>query len=501
MKLKLNFMLSPVSFLSRITVSILFINLFAVILVFQSLYQIRLQYEERAGITTENLALVLAYELSSEMEKSDLALVVVTDEYARQGSNGGIDRKALKAYIERAYSRLPYLDALQVTNAEGTIVFGKDILPGAEVSVADRDYFIKLRNHPNAGLAISTPQPRRINSEIVFSRRLNLPNGDFAGIVSSATTAKHLSELLSRIDVGKKGFVALGDEQLSAFVRYPEADSADMAIGTKMVPGEVLELIHSGQTAGTFNVRSPLDNSAITSAYRKVPDYPLYIVVAISMDEYLLEWRNQAAKVSLLAALFLVISMTLLWLVNRSWKREIAFVKNLTHQAHTDFLTNLSNRRYFMELAESELARTVRYGGSLSLLMLDIDRFKRINDTYGHKVGDRVLQSLAELFRKSLREVDIVGRLGGEEFAVLLPETDEAHALEVAERLRQSIADSELSLVMDRPLRFTVSIGLTTFKNGDANLDTLLGQADEALYEAKRSGRNTVCSRGIPFGK
>lgn len=176
----------------------------------------------------------------------------------------------------------------------------------------------------------------------------------------------------------------------------------------------------------------------------------------------------------------------------------MAAVENLTQQAHTDFLTNLNGRRYFMELAEIELARTVRYGGALSLLMLDIDHFRKINDSYGHKTGDRVLRALAELCRKSLREVDIVGRLGGEHFALLLPETDEAHALEVAGRLRQALAGHGLSLTAGRFVRFTVSIGVATLKNKECDLDKLLSQADEALYEAKRSGRNRVCTRGLP---
>lgn len=168
--------------------------------------------------------------------------------------------------------------------------------------------------------------------------------------------------------------------------------------------------------------------------------------------------------------------------------------QELKRLAQIDSLTNLANRRHFMELAEQELSRTLRYGGPLSVLMLDLDHFKNINDTYGHKIGDLVLQKFGGLVRQTLRDVDAVGRVGGEEFAVVLPQTDGEHALEVAERLCRLTADTAVALDQGRPLHFTVSIGLTTLAGANSNIDTLLGQADQALYEAKNSGRNRVCA-------
>ncbi|MDZ4251868.1 MAG: diguanylate cyclase [Sulfuritalea sp.] len=170
--------------------------------------------------------------------------------------------------------------------------------------------------------------------------------------------------------------------------------------------------------------------------------------------------------------------------------------QELERLSQIDALTGLSNRRYFMSLAEQELARTQRYGGALSVFMMDLDHFKVVNDTYGHQTGDLVLQKLGSLCREALREFDSVGRIGGEEFAVILPQTDGSRALEVAERLRQAVARTEMALDRGLPLHFTLSIGVTTLVGGSANIDTLLGQADSALYEAKRSGRNRVCVYG-----
>jgi diguanylate cyclase (GGDEF)-like protein/PAS domain S-box-containing protein len=169
------------------------------------------------------------------------------------------------------------------------------------------------------------------------------------------------------------------------------------------------------------------------------------------------------------------------------------FEAELKRQAHIDHLTGVSNRGHFMVQAEQELSRAVRYDNPLSLYMLDIDFFKKVNDNYGHKIGDLVLIKLAEVCRQTLREVDIIGRVGGEEFVILLPETDLVEATEVAERLRESIAKSKVPLESGLPLHFTVSIGVTSLVSKDDNMDVLLNLADKALYEAKEKGRNRVC--------
>ncbi len=167
--------------------------------------------------------------------------------------------------------------------------------------------------------------------------------------------------------------------------------------------------------------------------------------------------------------------------------------EQLERQAREDYLTGLANRRHFMGQGQVELSRAQRYGEALSLLMLDIDHFKEINDTYGHKVGDIVLQRLSAVMRETLRTIDIVGRLGGEEFAILLPETDLQSAAEIAERLRETIFHTEVVLDGGMPLHFTASIGVTTLQEKGTNLDILLNQADKALYQAKEGGRNRVC--------
>lgn len=170
----------------------------------------------------------------------------------------------------------------------------------------------------------------------------------------------------------------------------------------------------------------------------------------------------------------------------------------LANQARVDYLTNLSNRRYFMEQAEAELHRAHRYESPLALLMIDIDHFKNINDNYGHKTGDMVLQKLSDLLKQSLREVDVLGRIGGEEFAILLPESRLENAMEVAERLRLQVVNIKLLEEKGEAVNFTVSIGVALLNNDklmntSKSLDALFSSADEALYKAKHNGRNCVC--------
>lgn len=174
-------------------------------------------------------------------------------------------------------------------------------------------------------------------------------------------------------------------------------------------------------------------------------------------------------------------------------KQEQEHKKQAQTHARTDYLTGLFNRRHFVELAEKEVVHATQNQKSLSLLMIDIDHFKEVNDTCGHNGGDMVLQQVAYLIRDGLREEDILGRIGGEEFAAVLINTDKEYALEVAQRIRTTVANTAINLVDDQSVRVTLSMGVTQLnKQDNISLDDLLQKADKALYIAKDSGRNMV---------
>ncbi|HOP62067.1 MAG TPA: diguanylate cyclase [Spirochaetota bacterium] len=167
--------------------------------------------------------------------------------------------------------------------------------------------------------------------------------------------------------------------------------------------------------------------------------------------------------------------------------------EKLIKMATTDELTRLANRRYFMERFNSEFDRVKRYESKFSLLMIDIDHFKNINDTFGHKAGDKALQEAATIMKKSLRSSDIIGRVGGEEFSVLLPETDINSALYIAERLRNKVEKSTIDHE-DVKISITISIGTTQSDAGDHSVDDIIIRADKAMYNAKNEGRNKISS-------
>jgi diguanylate cyclase (GGDEF)-like protein/PAS domain S-box-containing protein len=165
----------------------------------------------------------------------------------------------------------------------------------------------------------------------------------------------------------------------------------------------------------------------------------------------------------------------------------------LERLANTDELTGLPNRRHFLETVRKEMVRSRRFGKPLSVAMVDIDDFKKVNDAHGHGVGDLALQHVARTITRMQRAIDVVGRLGGEEFCILFPETGQDAGTVAAERVVRGLANSILDHE-DLRLRLTVSIGLAEHAHGE-DVDALLKRADDALYEAKRSGKNRVCVR------
>jgi diguanylate cyclase (GGDEF)-like protein len=175
---------------------------------------------------------------------------------------------------------------------------------------------------------------------------------------------------------------------------------------------------------------------------------------------------------------------------------------DLERLSGTDALTGLANRRLLMAELERELRRSERHGNPLALLMLDVDHFKRFNDTYGHPAGDAVLQRLAGILRKSVRDVDTVARYGGEEFLVMLPETPAADAARVSERIRAATEQDRFTPEGGgAALGVTVSVGYAVFPEHGKTADTLIEAADQALYRSKASGRNRVTGGELPGGK
>ncbi len=175
--------------------------------------------------------------------------------------------------------------------------------------------------------------------------------------------------------------------------------------------------------------------------------------------------------------------------------KRIKLYHRLQELAITDDLTHTFSRRYLMERFQEEYNRSLRFKHKLSFLMLDIDHFKQCNDKFGHLVGDIVLANIADEIKKNIRQVDLVGRFGGEEFAIILPEADKAGAQYTAERIRVAASNRTIK-AYDETVQVSVSIGVSTFPDDASKPQELIDRADWSLYRAKQTGRNRVCVYG-----
>jgi diguanylate cyclase (GGDEF)-like protein len=168
------------------------------------------------------------------------------------------------------------------------------------------------------------------------------------------------------------------------------------------------------------------------------------------------------------------------------------FHREMELLAITDALTELHNHRFFQEQLEDEFERAKRFNIPMSLIIADIDRFKRVNDAYGHQQGDLVLKEMAGIIKKNVRKIDTIARYGGEEFAIILPGTNATAAESIGERIRKEVAQHVFS-GNKNPISLTLSLGISTYPNSEVkDKEDLIRLADQALYEAKGKGRNRV---------
>jgi diguanylate cyclase (GGDEF)-like protein len=237
------------------------------------------------------------------------------------------------------------------------------------------------------------------------------------------------------------------------------------------------------ERSGSYTFVAGGDSHILNVNY--LPELKWYLFVEQNEDLALLQIRRTLLLNLVISLLVTVVVIVLTHLALRSYHRRIETM------ATTDKLTGLLNRHAFAILLERQMVTLRRAPAPMSLLLLDIDHFKKINDHYGHRAGDQMLVGLAGLLRSQLRESDLPVRWGGEEFLILLPDCDQQEASRVAEKLRVRVAEASLSLQYP-DFRITISIGVSQF-DGAESADRLISRADKALYAAKDSGRNAVC--------
>ena len=243
---------------------------------------------------------------------------------------------------------------------------------------------------------------------------------------------------------------------------------------------------------------SELPDGTLKRRWRLLSNLTLFFLLFYFVFGYNL-WllRESITVLSMLGSLMLLLGGIASYVMGQLALQTANDVKDmaiLQHESITDALTGLKNRRYFDQRMSEEVALSLRHKLPLSLMLLDVDHFKKINDTYGHQIGDEVLSSLAKLISGMVRDSDIVARYGGEEIAIITPRTSKEEAALLAERLRDLIEKTTVAMVgtTQEVVQVTVSLGICSLSAVITDKDALLEESDQALYLAKKYGRNRV---------
>ena len=300
--------LFPSRLSSQLVAGAVLVNLFMMITLGLILYQSHHQYQQSAEKMTQSLAHVLEENFSGLIDKIDVSMLAVSDEMQRQYAGGGIDAAALDRFLERREARLPQIDNLRVVDEHGLIRYGLGVRSETRVNVSDRGYYIYLKAHDDNALFVSEPVFARINKKwsLLIARRLNHPDGSFAGVIYALIALDKISASFSHLAVGEHGTVNLMDGGWRNIVRYPSSPDIGEDIGKQIF---TLSRQARGEAGtGGFRGRSVLDDVERTYAFRKISAHPLYVSVGFAEQDYLAEWRDFSIKLSVLMALFVLLT-------------------------------------------------------------------------------------------------------------------------------------------------------------------------------------------------
>lgn len=416
---------------------------------------------------------------------------------------------SLQPILVNHVSQIASIKGLFVYDAEGRWVVNSEASDNINQNNSDRDYFIFHRGNQSARTLISAPIISRSSGEwiIPISQRISDPDGKFAGVVLATLSIKNLVSDLDKFQIGEKGAIAIFKGNQILLRRPLKAFDLEKRPNTSPLM-KVFQSSRSGTTEGV----STIDGVERIISFEHLINYPLFVTVAAGKDEALDEWRTlsiyQTSWVISLCAILGIMGFYLIKVMRRQVFAEQRLLttrdalteanEHLAHLAKDDALTGLSNRRYF----DARLLRSFREAQEtqkfLSIIMIDVDQFKKYNDLYGHMQGDKCLKQVADALRSVLRRpADFIARYGGEEMVMLLPDTDVDGAANVAERARLAIYELQLPHAGTALGVVSVSLGVATCIPTVNTLPAdLLQASDQMLYQAKNFGRNNfkTCS-------
>jgi len=454
-------------------------------------YQSYVDAVQLATQGSQNLALVIERSLKQLFTSYNQSLQSVVD--------GATDAEAMALPL-RLRNRVlfdnsatgQYFGSMWLLNAEGRVIADSAHMDKVTMEdFSDRKSFLVHKNTPLLDFWIS-PSHHFSHipgiTEITVSRRVSAPDGSFAGVVIGTISTGYFQSLLEGLDLKRSGSAAIIMTDGAMLARNPHVQSL---IGQNFRSGPVFQHMMREQS-GVMWGRIAIDGVERLHVFKRIEGLPILIAVSPSRYDMLEDWRGRTLLLGVLGLLFGFVALPTSYLFARELRRRKMSELELRRLAHLDPLTGLENRGSFDRMLQKACAMSARTGSPLSLLFLDVDKFKVYNDTYGHQAGDRVLQRVTAAAGHELRRLtDHFARFGGEEFIAILEGADEAQALATAERVRVAIEGLRIPHAGSPTGHVTVSIGVASVRGGIAP-DILVRMADEALYDAKAGGRNCV---------
>ncbi|WP_155836942.1 putative bifunctional diguanylate cyclase/phosphodiesterase [Paraburkholderia mimosarum] len=457
-----------------------------------SLYEMRLDAMAQARDAAQNLVISLQKEIERNLDMYQLAMRDV----ATSAETPGIVRlppevRQLVAFSSFTDSR--ELGAMFATDATGNLVLDSRSISPRKINVSGRDYFRIQRQQTDAGLYVSAPfVPYSADSEqpvIAMSRRLEDKDGQFSGIVAGTLRLSFFRQLFEDSILGRHDTITLLRTDGTVLMRQPFHESD---IGKSLASGHSFQpLVQSDH--GTYVDIAVLDHVERLYTFRRVGSYPLIVVVGLATDDIFAGWRKRAIAIGIASIVLDALLILLSLMFGTQLRKRLAVERRLQRLAWFDSLTGLPNRAQLQREALRILTDTSRNGSTLAVLFIDLDRFKRVNDTQGHAVGDEVLSEIARRLRKEIQPDDLIGRLGGDEFLAVVQDCDVLKAKHVAARILHAVSQPILiNSEQDTRITISASIGIALCPHDGEEPDTLLRNADLAMYQAKCAGRNQV---------
>ena len=379
----------------RLWLGVAVINLMAIALGTASLVNSHQLEMQQVETRTRNLAEAADGNITFAFEKVDVALRSVVDELEDNLKEGGIRVGPANAFIARQQQHVPEINAIRVANAKGDVFVGPGTDQGAASSYADREFFATHSRRADAGLIITNPMFGRVSKTwiISFSRRVNFPDGSFAGVASATVTVDRLRQMLSRFDMGAKGLITIRAADLGLIVRHPALLSGQpLEVGSRNVSQELRDLATSGVRSATYRTVTPYDKTDRIFTFHRLEKAPFFILAGLANEDYLSQWRTERNVVFILLAAFVLITALGGRMVWSLWRRQVASAEQLSLSLLD---VRASERRFNALFAASP--------NGLSLNDLSDGRIVDVNPAYCSIVG----YSREELVGRLTTDVDI----------------------------------------------------------------------------------------------